>query len=294
MVFQSYALYPHMSVAGNLAFGLKRRAVERAEISRRVAAVADTLGLSALLDRKPHALSGGQRQRVALGRAIVRDPKVFLFDEPLSNLDASLRVSTRGEISKLHRRLGATMIYVTHDQVEAMTLGQRICIMNGGKIVQVGAPLEVYKHPANTFVASFLGNPPMNLLPARIAGANGGLVVELGQGTIELKAARYPRLSAGVAVTLGIRPESIAELASTANSDRFVRVAAEIVQVESLGAETIVAARIAGVANDVMARIGPESDMAVGERRALSLDLSAIHLFDAAGNSMAANGSLPR
>jgi multiple sugar transport system ATP-binding protein len=294
MVFQSYALYPHMSVEENLAFGLKRRAVQRAEISRRVAAVADTLGLSALLDRKPHALSGGQRQRVALGRAIVRDPKVFLFDEPLSNLDASLRASTRGEISKLHRRLGATMIYVTHDQVEAMTLGQRICIMNGGRIVQVGPPLEVYKYPANTFVASFLGNPPMNLLPARVAGANGGLVVALGQGTIELKAPRYPRLSAGAAVTLGIRPESIAEYASTANSDRFAMVEAEIVQVESLGAETIVAARIAGVAADVMARIGPESDMAVGERRALSLDLSTMHLFDAAGNSMTANGSLPR
>jgi multiple sugar transport system ATP-binding protein len=166
--------------------------------------------------------------------------------------------------------------------------------MNGGRIVQVGPPLEVYKHPANTFVASFLGNPPMNLLPARIAGANGGLVVELGQGTIELKSARYPRLSAGAAVTLGIRPESIAEHANTANSDRFVRVEAEIVQVESLGAETIIAARIAGVADDVMARISPESDMAVGERRVLSLDLSAMHLFDAAGNSMTANASLPR
>ena len=166
MVFQSYALYPHMSVKENLAFGLRRRAVPRDEIERRVTGVAATLGLSPLLDRRPHALSGGQRQRVALGRAIVRDPKVFLFDEPLSNLDAALRVSTRGEIAALHRRLGATMIYVTHDQVEAMTMGSRICIMNGGKVVQVGEPLEVYRRPANTFVASFLGNPPMNLLKA--------------------------------------------------------------------------------------------------------------------------------
>src|SRR6476661_5009474 len=144
MVFQSYALYPHMSVKDNLAFGLKRRSVERSEIERRVANVAGILGLAELLGRKPHALSGGQRQRVALGRAIVRDPKVFLFDEPLSNLDAALRVSTRGEISALHRRLGATMIYVTHDQVEAMTMGTRICIMNGGRVAQVGPPLEVY------------------------------------------------------------------------------------------------------------------------------------------------------
>src|SRR5690606_6226254 len=166
MVFQSYALYPHMTVWDNLAFGLKRRSIPRDEIERRVRNVAATLGLSEFLKRKPHALSGGQRQRVALGRAIVRNPKVFLFDEPLSNLDAALRVSTRAEIAALHQRLGATMIYVTHDQVEAMTMGTRICIMSGGRVVQVGRPLDVYRAPANTFVASFLGNPPMNLLPA--------------------------------------------------------------------------------------------------------------------------------
>src|SRR5262245_14675417 len=180
MVFQSYALYPHMNVKDNLAFGLRRRAVSRDEIERRVTSAAATLGLSTLLDRRPHALSGGQRQRVALGRAIVRDPKVFLFDEPLSNLDAALRVSTRGEISALHRRLGATMIYVTHDQVEAMTLGSRICIMNGGKVVQVGEPLEVYRRPANTFVASFLGNPPMNLLQAVVTDTSGGRGIRVG------------------------------------------------------------------------------------------------------------------
>ena len=160
MVFQSYALYPHMTVFDNLAFGLRRRDVSAKEIARRVNEVAGTLGLSDLLKRKPHALSGGQRQRVALGRAIVRDPKVFLFDEPLSNLDAALRVGMRGELIKLHHRLGVTMIYVTHDQVEAMTMGERICIMNGGKVVQIGAPLDVYREPVDTFVASFLGSPP--------------------------------------------------------------------------------------------------------------------------------------
>ena len=289
MVFQSYALYPHMSVAENLAFGLKRRSVDRAEIGRRVAAVADSLGLSDLLARKPHALSGGQRQRVALGRAIVRDPKVFLFDEPLSNLDASLRVSTRAEISKLHRRLGATMIYVTHDQVEAMTLGQRICIMNGGKIVQVGAPLEVYRRPANTFVASFLGNPPMNLLPARVAQVKPALRLALGQRSLELPPERSQALPAGAAISLGIRPENIADRVGSADPGRFAKIEAEIVRIESLGAETILAARIPGIDREVMARIGPQSDAAVGDARFLWLDLAAVHLFDAEGRAIAAN-----
>src|SRR5687767_6097618 len=194
MVFQSYALYPHMSVKNNLAFGLRRRAVARDEIERRVSGVATTLRLSTLLDRKPHALSGGQRQRVALGRAIVRDPKVFLFDEPLSNLDAALRLSTRGEISALARRLGATMIHVTHDQVEAMTMGSRICIMNGGKVVQVGEPLEVYRRPANTFVASFLGNPPMNLMQAIVTDDANGRGIRVGAWSFALPPDRMPPL----------------------------------------------------------------------------------------------------
>src|SRR5678815_2449389 len=194
MVFQSYALYPHMSVKENLAFGLRRRAVPRDEIERRVTGVAGTLGLGMLLERKPYALSGGQRQRVALGRAIVRDPKVFLFDEPLSNLDASLRVSTRGELIKLHRRLGATMIYVTHDQVEAMTMGSRICIMDKGKVVQIGEPLEVYRHPANIFVASFLGNPPMNLMPAVVSDDPGGRALRIGAWSFAVPAERMPPL----------------------------------------------------------------------------------------------------
>jgi len=281
MVFQSYALYPHMSVKDNLAFGLRRRSVPRAEIERRVESVADTLGLSGLLDRKPHALSGGQRQRVALGRAIVRDPKVFLFDEPLSNLDAALRVSTRGEIGKLHRRLGATMIYVTHDQVEAMTLGQRICIMNGGKVVQVGPPMEVYKRPANTFVAAFLGNPPMNLLPARAGGERDSLALRIGEATVVLPPGRAPRLSAGSEITLGIRAEHISE--RSRNGDSYASIEAEVVQVEPLGAETIIAARVPGVEREVMARIGADSDVTVGAKCTLSFDVSTVHLFDASG-----------
>jgi len=283
MVFQSYALYPHMSVKDNLAFGLRRRSVSRPEIERRVTAVAGTLGLSGLLDRKPHALSGGQRQRVALGRAIVRDPKVFLFDEPLSNLDAALRVSTRGEIAKLHRRLGATMIYVTHDQVEAMTLGNRICIMNGGRVVQVGAPLAVYRRPANTFVAGFLGNPPMNLLPATGTGANGGLAVKLGETILELPAARCPPIPEGSAVILGIRPENVSDRPD--NGGLATTLEAEIVQVEPLGAETIVAARVAGLERDLMARIGADAEWSVGNRCTLALDLSAVHVFDASSGA---------
>ena len=285
MVFQSYALYPHMSVADNLAFGLRRRSVPRPEIKRRVEAVAATLGLSGLLDRKPHALSGGQRQRVALGRAIVRDPKVFLFDEPLSNLDAALRVSTRGEIGKLHRRLGATMIYVTHDQVEAMTLGQRICIMNGGKVVQVGAPLEVYRRPTNTFVAAFLGNPPMNLLPATATGESDGLAIRFGETTVVLPAQRVPRLTAGSSVTFGIRPESTSE--GRRNGGAHASLEAEVVQVEPLGAETIIAARVPGVERDLMARIGADRDVVVGAKCTFSLDLSAVHVFDASGIALA-------
>jgi multiple sugar transport system ATP-binding protein len=173
MVFQSYALYPHMTVYDNLAFGLRRRSVGPVEIDARVHAAAKKLGLAQLLKRKPHALSGGQRQRVALGRAIVRNPKVFLFDEPLSNLDAALRVTTRNELINQQQDIGTTSIYVTHDQVEAMTMGHNICIMNEGRVVQIGRPLDVYRKPADTFVAKFLGNPPMNLLQGRLEARDG-------------------------------------------------------------------------------------------------------------------------
>jgi multiple sugar transport system ATP-binding protein len=195
-----------------------------------------------------------------------------------------LRVSTRGEIGKLHRRLGATMIYVTHDQVEAMTLGQRICIMNGGKVVQVGPPLEVYKRPANTFVAAFLGNPPMNLLPATATGESDGLAVRLGEATVVLPAERAPRLASGRAVTLGVRPESISEQPRQASTHAGLE--GEVVQVEPLGAETIIAVRVPGVERDVMARIGAESNIEVGARCALSFDLSAVHVFDASGDTL--------
>jgi multiple sugar transport system ATP-binding protein len=268
MVFQSYALYPHMNVFDNLAFGLRRRDVARAEIERRVREVAGTLGLAEFLKRKPHALSGGQRQRVALGRAIVRDPQVFLFDEPLSNLDAALRVGMRGELIKLHHRLGATMIYVTHDQVEAMTMGDRICIMNGGKVAQIGAPLEVYRNPADTFVASFLGSPPTNLIPARY-----NEVLHVGDAKLVL-----PRPVVENPI-FGIRPEDIR---IQSGIDSPAHAYGEVLAVEPLGAETILRVRLAGVAADVMVR-GPRTLAAkVGERLPLAYDLAAAHLFDPA------------
>ena len=282
MVFQSYALYPHMTVERNLAFGLRRRAVPRDEVDRRVRSVADTLGLADLLKRRPHALSGGQRQRVALGRAIVRDPKVFLFDEPLSNLDAALRVSTRQELSDLHRRLGATMIYVTHDQVEAMTMGSRICIMNGGRVMQVGTPLEVYANPANTFVASFLGNPPMNLIdadPGTVAGT--GFAVA---GTpIAVPADRTPELPAGGAITFGIRPEHVSLQPRPGPS---AALSCQVVQIERLGAESMVMGRLQGTGARLIARMPGEADARLDEVRDFHLDLTAGHVFDQAGNSL--------
>ncbi|MFL5128212.1 MAG: ABC transporter ATP-binding protein [Microvirga sp.] len=271
MVFQSYALYPHMSVRQNLAFGLRRRGVDRAEIDRRVAAVAATLGLAELVDRRPHALSGGQRQRVALGRAIVRDPKVFLFDEPLSNLDASLRVSTRLEIAKLHRRLEATMIYVTHDQVEAMTLGDRICVMQDGRVAQIGAPLDVYRRPASVFVARFLGSPPMNIVPARVERVNGGAAALAGGGAFALDGAAAG--AAEGAILLGFRPEDIALAAPDGRPSAVVQA------VELLGAETILAATLDG-GGDIAVRAPRDLTARPGERIGLAVEPQALHLFD--------------
>jgi len=281
MVFQSYALYPHMRVRDNLAFGLRRRGFPRSEIETRVKDVATTLGLSDFLERKPYALSGGQRQRVALGRAIVRDPKVFLFDEPLSNLDAALRVSTRGELTKLHRRLGATMIYVTHDQVEAMTMGTRICIMNRGRVVQLGPPLEVYRDPADTFVAKFLGNPPMNLIPAHVEVAEGAARVRFGACRLPLvgfspDALERPRERV---VIFGIRPEDLYERAPPELGTAAIQ--ARVVTVEPLGAETLLALALDGLDDvEVTARVGRESRARPGDRLELHLDIGAIHLFD--------------
>ncbi len=291
MVFQSYALYPHMNVRDNLAFGLRRRDVPRAEIAARVSRTADTLGLTPYLDRKPYALSGGQRQRVALGRAIVRDPKVFLFDEPLSNLDAALRVSMRGELIKLHQRLGATMIYVTHDQVEAMTMGQRICIMNRGKVVQIGSPMEVYRHPVDVFVASFLGSPPTNLLPATLAGDRA--VLRIGEHSVTLagRLAGAARSAASTDVILGIRPEDIAERAR----ERDHPLPARVVAVETLGAETILMLHLPGVAAEVLARVGRDSRARTSEMLSVGFDLDSAHLFDrASGRSIPADKAAMR
>jgi multiple sugar transport system ATP-binding protein len=278
MVFQSYALYPHMTVRDNLAFGLRRRNVRADEITRRVQAVAERLGLQPLLARKPHALSGGQRQRVALGRAIIRQPKVFLFDEPLSNLDAGLRVGTRGEISRQQREIGTTTIYVTHDQAEAMTMGHRICIMNAGAVVQTGAPLEVYRNPANAFVARFLGNPPMNLLPATLAPAGDHARIYLAGVTFDLPhwpAAALRRYLNGQ-VTLGIRPEDLYENPTTPLPRLRVRVRG----IEPLGAETILLLTTGEPNHELLARVGRETAFRIGEQTDIAIDIAAIHLFD--------------
>jgi multiple sugar transport system ATP-binding protein len=281
MVFQSYALYPHMDVQGNLAFGLRRRGVPRAEIRRRVEEAAAMLGLETLLERKPYALSGGQRQRVALGRAIVRDPKVFLFDEPLSNLDAALRVRTRGELIQQHQRLSATMIYVTHDQVEAMTMGTRICVMNHGRVVQVGRPLDVYRDPADTFVAAFIGSPPANLLGAEVAEADGAVAVRVAGRELTLPRHRAADLEAleDRRVVFAIRPEDIA-VAATARAADGAGLPARLIAVEPLGAETILVLAPDGLDEEILARVGPEVPLRPGDRVALELNLRAAHLFD--------------
>jgi multiple sugar transport system ATP-binding protein len=284
MVFQSYALYPHMTVYDNLAFGLRRRDIEQAEIARRVRAAAAKLELTELLQRKPHALSGGQRQRVALGRAIVRDPKVFLFDEPLSNLDAALRVSTRNELIKQQQEIGTTSIYVTHDQVEAMTMGDRICIMNQGRVVQIGRPLDVYRNPADTFVARFLGNPPMNLLPGRLERRDGRAFTQLAGGSIELPIRNAAALGAdaGGNVIVGVRPEDLYEFMPQGGPAQFARLPARVVAVEPLGAETLLMTSLEGSGAELIARIGRDTVLRRGDRLDLALDTAAIHLFDPA------------
>jgi len=283
MVFQSYALYPHLSVRDNLAFGLRRRAVARAEIARRVDDVAQMLGLGALLARKPYALSGGQRQRVALGRAIVRDPKVFLFDEPLSNLDASLRVRTRNELVRLYQRLGSTMIYVTHDQVEAMTMGTRICVMNHGKIVQVGEPMQVYREPADTFVASFIGSPPMNLIKATVHAEGGRVVARFGGASVTLPAHAPSVLDTlpGGEVLLGMRPEDLYLAPPPGDAAAHaVSIAASVLAVEPLGAETLMLLGLDDGGEEIIGRMGRDTRARSGERLGIHFDLAQAHLFD--------------
>src|SRR5215831_2086259 len=237
MVFQNYALYPHMSVYDNMAFGLKMRKFGKGEIEKRVREAADILGIGEMLKRKPRQLSGGQRQRVALGRAIVRHPRVFLFDEPLSNLDAKLRVQMRVELKKLHERLGTTAIYVTHDQVEAMTLGDRVVVMRDGRVQQVGDPMELYNQPANRFVAGFIGSPAMNFAPVRIAVNNGSLWAESEGLRIKVPAPIVQRLGryAGIEATLGVRPEDL-HVATESDPAGFT-FPSKIEVVEQLGSE---------------------------------------------------------
>jgi multiple sugar transport system ATP-binding protein len=287
MVFQNYALYPHMTVYENMAFGLKLRKFPKADIDARVREAAAMLGLADLLTRKPKALSGGQRQRVALGRAIVRKPKVFLFDEPLSNLDAKMRVSTRTEISKLHARLGATMIYVTHDQVEAMTMGDRICVMKDGHIMQVAAPLELYDRPANLFVAGFIGSPPMNFFRGtlRAAGGHVSFIEDNAVGkplTIALDEALAAKTSQHLdkPVIFGIRPESIHDALTVASPDpeRTAEVTVEVA--EPMGAETLL--YLDTGANTFVARVRPTDRFEAGQKVSVVFDPAQAHLFDPA------------
>ena len=270
MVFQSYALYPHLTVRENLGFGLRMRRVPAAEIERRILPVAESLGLGHLLERLPKELSGGQRQRVALGRAIVREPQVFLLDEPLSNLDAKLRGAMRVELKRLHQRLAATMIYVTHDQVEAMTLGDRVAVLHDGKLQQVGTPLEVYDQPTNRFVAGFLGSPPMNFLPGQLEGE----AVTLGKGRVPLPARFAGAAKDGTRVDLGFRPEDVT-LEPPGDDHPLTGTVAVL---EPLGAETVVTIDGAeGVT--LVARVLPDRAPAQGERVGLRLDPERIHLF---------------
>ncbi len=281
MVFQNYALYPHMSVYDNMAFGLKLRKMPKPEIDARVREAAAMLGLEPYLDRRPKALSGGQRQRVAVGRAIVRKPKVFLFDEPLSNLDAKMRVSTRAEISKLHARLAATMIYVTHDQVEAMTMGDRICVMNEGKIMQVAEPLTLYNQPANLFVAGFIGSPPMNLFRGTVRRSGNTLIfVETSPAATPLTVAFNEELSRKAAshidreIIFGVRPENIHDVTSaTADSaEAIIEVA------EPMGSETFL--HLSTGATPFVARVRPDVHFNANDRIRVRFDLTRAHLFD--------------
>jgi multiple sugar transport system ATP-binding protein len=276
MVFQNYALYPHMSVYENMAFGLKIRKYAKKEIDTRVHEAAGILDIEELLDRKPKALSGGQRQRVAVGRAIVRKPKVFLFDEPLSNLDAKLRVQMRAEISSLHSRLQATMIYVTHDQVEAMTMGDRIVVMRDGVIQQIGTPLALYNTPVNRFVAGFIGSPPMNIMKVNLKESGGGLVIEEAGFQIEVAAAHQDRLRSHVGrdLFMGIRPEDL----TYAEGARGGAITASVDVVEPLGAETHIYLTVGS--NQLIARVGPEVDVRVGTEIALSPNMDRVHYFD--------------
>ena len=287
MVFQSYALYPHMSVADNIGFGLKIRGDDAATIAGKVGEAARILQLEPLLARKPRELSGGQRQRVAIGRAIVREPEVFLFDEPLSNLDAALRGQMRVELARLHAQLQATMVYVTHDQVEAMTLADRIVVLNGGRVEQVGAPLALYQAPANRFVAGFIGAPSMNFLPARVqACADGRVALALAGGaTLTLARTPAPALVVDSAVEIGIRPEDIV----LAGEGRSRIAAGGVILVERLGGEALAHVRLEGAPESdppLVVRVPGDAVLARGDAVQLAVDPRSCHLFDRTGQAV--------
>jgi multiple sugar transport system ATP-binding protein len=266
MVFQSYALYPHMSVYDNMAFGLKMRGTPRSEIQSKVQHAAKMLGLDPFLQRKPRQLSGGQRQRVALGRAIVRNPQVFLLDEPLSNLDAQLRVETRINLQKLHRDLGSTFIYVTHDQVEAMTMGDRISVLKDGLLQQVASPREIYEQPSNMYVAGFIGSPKMNFIPVTISGTSAK-----GSG-FDIELPRAPGCERGV---LGIRPEDLSE--DTREGNTVIDMKVDVLEV--LGSDQYLYGKVGG--DDLVARVDPQLKVSVGDLVRLGINMRRLHLFDA-------------
>jgi multiple sugar transport system ATP-binding protein len=279
MVFQNYALYPHMSVYDNMAFGLKMRKFGRREIAKRVQEAADILGIGELLKRKPRQLSGGQRQRVALGRAIVRHPRVFLFDEPLSNLDAKLRVQMRVELKKLHLRLGTTAVYVTHDQVEAMTLGDRVVVMRDGLVQQVGEPLELYNQPANKFVAGFIGSPAMNFAAVTMTDGSGRLIAKNGAMEIEVPGPHADRLRPhiGRELTMGIRPEDLH--VATAADPTGLTFASKVEVVEQLGSEILLDVRVGE--GTMVAAVDPTIRAKVQETLRLAVNPERLHFFDA-------------
>lgn len=281
MVFQNYALYPHMTVEQNMSFGLRLRHTPKDEIRRRVSEAAEILGIASLLGRRPRELSGGERQRVAMGRAIVRKPSVFLFDEPLSNLDAKLRVKMRTEIKRLHQTLGATTVYVTHDQVEAMTLADKMVVMNKGRIEQIGAPLDVYNSPSTEFVATFVGSPSMNLLPCLLVGDESGIAVELSDEKLILpvpsgRVNRYAPYK-GKRMRLGLRPENFCD-PSRREASAWPKLEATVDVVEPLGVETAVFFTLGR--EEVCARVDPGFRMAPGEQISLAVNMDKMHLVD--------------
>ena len=294
MVFQNYALYPHMSVYKNMAFGLMLRGYSKKEIGERVNEAARVLGIGDLLERKPKALSGGQRQRVALGRAIVRKPKVFLLDEPLSNLDAKLRNEMRAELQKLHRRLETTMIYVTHDQIEAMTLGDRIVVMSDGIVQQVDKPLRVYDYPVNKFVAGFIGTPPMNFIEGEI-GIENDTAFFLKNENVRIRLPerlqKNMKQLAGNNVFLGIRPESVEDVAAGSQAPEGSTFSAMVNVVEPLGDEMIV--YISTGKNDVICKVDSHHQIKVGQQLEFAVDLDKVHIFEAdSGKNISLNGMM--